>query len=70
MSAGGVAQPVAVARPAESRLTLPQGRGELAVRSWHVDAASADAVPVLAVHGWLDNAASFDPLAPLLPPRR
>lgn len=69
MSAGGVAQPVAVARPAESRLTLPQGRGELAVRSWHVDAAPADAAPVLAVHGWLDNAASFDPLAPLLPGR-
>ncbi len=27
-----------------------------------------DGVPVLAVHGLMDNAGSFDTLAPLLPP--
>lgn len=46
-------------------LTLP-GRGRLATRTWHADAPGA---PVLAIHGWLDNAATFDLLAPLLPGR-
>lgn len=48
----------------EQRLHLPFGRGDIAVRSWHAEAAG---LPVVAVHGWMDNAATFDRLAPLLP---
>lgn len=45
---------------AEIRLTTPEGR--IAGLAWRRDAAPR----VLALHGWLDNAASFLPLAPLL----
>jgi pimeloyl-ACP methyl ester carboxylesterase len=49
--------------PSELELPLPQGR--LAIRCW----GDADKPPLLALHGWLDNAGSFDALAPRLAAR-
>lgn len=45
----------------ETRIALPQGHA-LAVKSWGNPAHP----PLLALHGWLDNAGSFDRIAPLL----
>jgi len=50
--------------PAELRIATPFG--ELAALQW----GDADATPLLALHGWLDNAASFAALAPRLATRR
>lgn len=47
----------------ERRIALPQLA--LSALSWGDD----DAPPLLALHGWLDNAGSFALLAPLLAPR-
>ncbi len=44
-------------------LTIELPHLSIATREW----GSVDGPPVLALHGWLDNAASFDRLAPLLP---
>ncbi|MGH8111595.1 MAG: alpha/beta fold hydrolase [Rhodanobacteraceae bacterium] len=49
-----------VAEPIELRVATPVG--ELAALQW----GGPDTPPLLALHGWLDNAASFARLAPLL----
>lgn len=38
----------------------------LAVRGWQSDAAAVAAQPLLALHGWMDNAGTFDALLPLI----
>lgn len=49
---------------AESHIDLPFGRGRIALKTWH---AGAPGVPIVAIHGWMDNAATFDRMAPLMP---
>jgi len=53
-----------VTEPIELRAATPFG--ELAALQW----GNAHAPPLLALHGWLDNAASFTRLAPLLAAHR
>ena len=46
-----------------TELSIPLRHLNLTTRIWGPE----DAPPVIACHGWLDNAASFDHIAPLLP---
>jgi len=48
--------------PASREIRIPLGRLTLAAKAW----GDPDDPPMLALHGWLDNAGSFDRLAPLL----
>ncbi|HNL32158.1 MAG TPA: alpha/beta fold hydrolase, partial [Pseudomonadales bacterium] len=59
---GGRPPAVAAPSPAEE-LEFDLGTLRIAAKGW----GEHDATPLLALHGWLDNAASFDRLAPLLP---
>lgn len=63
----GVTAELAGPRPAPQpiRLQLPDLR--LAGRDWPAAESGETLLPILALHGWLDNAASFDHLIPLLP---
>jgi len=49
-------------------LNIDMPWGHVAAKRWHARGHSdREKRPLVALHGWLDNAASFDGLAPLLP---
>ena len=54
-------------------LTIPMPWGDIAAKKWtstETESSEEENVkkrPLVALHGWLDNAASYDGLAPLLP---
>lgn len=47
----------------EKQFSLPHGRGQIAAKHWFKDQSGPS---ILAVHGWLDNAATFDRCFPEL----
>ena len=47
-------------------LMLPLAWGEVAAKQWSHASPGSPTTTWLALHGWLDNAATFDRLAPLL----
>ena len=49
--------------PKQEELRIPVPWGHIAGKTW----GNPQGIPVICLHGWLDNAGSFDKLAPLLP---
>ena len=49
--------------PKQEELKIPVPWGHIAGKTW----GNPQGIPVICLHGWLDNSCSFDKLAPLLP---